>query len=459
MPQSKSRTPSLSPPPLKRRRISPPQLPPQSLSQSSSSPPPRIDASKERVCLAPPDLQRLRILSWNINGIDAFLPTRSRDQKAITSFFPTGRTSKTSSRDHKTHSDETATVPSLRRCLRRWHYPHIVCLQEVKIARSDRKTQDAVREIVNPTLRSNHSENQLSDDEQSGCEAPEYAVEGGDGSGPGYDVYFSLSRDKHNARGLRGNGKVYGVCTLVRQDIVCVLQTGTATPEQQLQEQEATTKEVDWDLEGRVLVTLLAYSRQNSITIPSRRKSLAVFNVYAVNGTTNPHRDSSTGTIIGDRHAQKRRFHTLLASTIKDYQEQGYQVVIAGDLNVSRTPLDSYPSLRLGTEHVRNRADFEEKFMEQGLGMVDSFRHIHGLEKRYSYRPPSRPWGAGMDRVDLILCSNTMGSSEGLDGSAGSWKEWRLIDADILDAVEERGPSDHVPLFVDVSSGDSGVRV
>ena len=185
-------------------------------------------------------------------------------------------------------------------------------------------------------------------------------------------------------------------------------------------------------------------------------RGLAVFNVYAVNGTTNPHRDSSTGTIIGDRHAQKRRFHTLLASTVRDYQEQGYQVVIAGDLNVSRTPIDSYPSLRLGAEHVRNRADFEEKFMEKGLGMVDSFRHIHGQKKKYSYRPPGKPWGTGMDRVDLILCSNNMVASNDLHGDDGAGKEWRLENANILDTVEERGPSDHVPLFVDVSSGGSG---
>lgn len=400
--------------------------------------------------------ERLRILSWNVNGIDAFLPTRPRDQKSITSFFPTGHNSNDSSRGHKHQIHETATNSSLRRCLRRWHYPHIVCLQEVKIARSDRRAQDAVRGIVNPTSQSDHPENQFTDDEESDGEASEHAMAGTDGNGPGYDVHFSLPRDKYNARGLRGNGKVYGVCTFVRQDITSVFQAGVATPEQQQQEREVTTKEVDWDLEGRVLVTLLPQPLHAPTKSPLRRKGLAVFNVYAVNGTTNPHRDSSTGTIIGDRHAQKRRFHTLLASSVREYQEQDYQVVVAGDLNISRTPLDSYPSLRLGAEHVRNRADFEEKFMEQGLGMVDSFRHVHGQKKKYTYHPPSKPWEAGMDRVDLILCSNNMVSSDGVDGSTGSGKRWCLVDADMLDTVEERGPSDHVPLFVDMSSGDSG---
>ena len=94
--------------------------------------------------------------------------------------------------------------------------------------------------------------------------------------------------------------------------------------------------------------------------------------------------------------------------------------------------------------------------MEQGLGMVDSFRHVHGQKKKYTYHPPSKPWGAGMDRVDLILCSENMVSSDDIDGSTGSGRRWCLVDTDMLDTVEERGPSDHVPLFADISFGDSG---
>ena len=72
---------------------------------------------------------------------------------------------------------------------------------------------------------------------------------------------------------------------------------------------------------------------------------------------------------------------------------------------------------------------------EGGLGMRDSFRELHGNEKKYSYRPPGRVWGEGMDRVDLILVS---------EGA-------RINGADILDSELERGKSDHVPLWVEVS--------
>ena len=87
---------------------------------------------------------------------------------------------------------------------------------------------------------------------------------------------------------------------------------------------------------------------------------------------------------------------------------------------------------------MRNRADFEEKFIK-GLGMVDTFRFVHGEERRkFSYRPRNKPWGAGGDRVDMVLVT------KGLVGQE------RVKGADILDSEEERGPSDHVPLFVEL---------
>ncbi|KAL9627779.1 MAG: hypothetical protein Q9204_006338, partial [Flavoplaca sp. TL-2023a] len=183
---------------------------------------------------------------------------------------------------------------------------------------------------------------------------------------------------------------------------------------------------VDWDLEGRVLITELS------------DHDIVVFNIYAVNGTTNPYRDPHTGKTIGDRHMRKRAFHLELRDECSRYERQGWDIVIAGDLNISQTPLDSYPQLRLGKEHVLKRQHFKNTFMmgkeEGGLGMRDSFRELHGAQKKYSYRPPGRVWGEGMDRVDLILVS------EGV----------KVNGADILDSELERGKSDHVPLWVEV---------
>ncbi len=180
---------------------------------------------------------------------------------------------------------------------------------------------------------------------------------------------------------------------------------------------------VDWDLEGRVLL----------VEIPSL--GVVVINVYAVNGTTNDYRDSQTGKVVGDRHDRKRVFHTLLARDVKRYERSGWEVIVAGDINISRTKIDSFPHLRMGEEHVKNRADFEERIIG-GLGMIDTFRFKRGEERKYSCRPRNKPWGAGGDRVDMILV--TQSSRE------------RVKEADILDCKEERGPSDHVPLFVEL---------
>jgi len=147
---------------------------------------------------------------------------------------------------------------------------------------------------------------------------------------------------------------------------------------------------------------------------------LVVINVYAVNGTTNDYRDP---------------FHSLLANEVSAYEEKGWGLIVAGDINISRSKIDSFPQLRMGEDHVKNRADFEEKFIN-GLEMIDSFRLLHGDEKKYSYRPRNKPWGAGGDRVDLILVTKGLREC--------------VREADVLDSEVERGPSDHVPLLIEL---------
>lgn len=283
-----------------------------------------------------------------------------------------------------------------------------------------------------------------------------------DAGGPEYDVWFGLPRDKFNACGPGGSGRVYGVCMLVRRDVEG--------------REGVRVKEVEWDLEGRVLALEIpgasagdgrrtgAGLRKEGVGAGLGRRGLVVFGIYAVNGTTLPYREPNTGIITGDRHAHKRRFHTHLRDEVARYEGDGWDVVVAGDLNISHSSLDSYPSQRMGVDHVANRADFEEKIMDArgGLRMVDSFREMKGEDRKYTYRPPGRVWGAGMDRVDLILCSRGMGGNEFEEGrGSGQGKDrkwWRLVDADILDTEEERGPSDHVPLYVDVSPAEEALK-
>lgn len=245
-----------------------------------------------------------------------------------------------------------------------------------------------------------------------------------DEQAPNYTAHFGLPRDKYNARGF--GGKVYGVCTLIRDDLLSTEHLAVAK----------LIKEVPWDLEGRILV----------LEIPGRK--LAVFNVYAVNGTDKPYQDTHTGQIVGTRHHRKRALHSELKAECERFDQKGWSVVIAGDLNIARSPLDGFPGRRTGQEHVKNRIDFEEKFIHGkksgGLGMVDSFRALHDGEKKYSYRGRNREWGSSCDRVDLILLS---GQSHAQDGIA-------LKEADILDEERERGPSDHVPLYITIKAAE-----
>ncbi|KAM0805985.1 Endonuclease/exonuclease/phosphatase, partial [Usnea florida] len=310
---------AISPPPLKRRRISdtPPQQPHPS-PHSPPTPPPPIPTSNAP---SPSSQTTLRIFSWNINGIHPFLPPST---PPITAFLkPTSPS-----------SNPLPPPPSLRANLKRWTWPHILCLQEVKIAPADTTTRPAIQRAINKPL------------DQADQTDPHR---------PLYDAHFCLPQDKYNATGF--GGKVYGVCTLVRRDVP-----------------DYETKTVEWDLEGRVLLTEI------------RTWRLVLINVYAVNGTTNDYRDPTTGKVIGDRHSRKRIFHSLLRDEICAYEEKAWHVVVAGDMNISRSPIDSFPRLRMGEEHVRNRADFEEKLVE-GLGLVDTFREVNGARRKFTFRP------------------------------------------------------------------------
>jgi exonuclease III len=107
-------------------------------------------------------------------------------------------------------------------------------------------------------------------------------------------------------------------------------------------------------------------------------------------------------------------------------------------------------------QHCINRADFEEKFFgdasveeiesrpsesnekdtNAGLGMIDSFRHLHPQQKGYTFYPRLQggaKFGDSCDRVDMILLSRTLRDS--------------LVSAGMHETSADRGTSDHVPLY------------
>jgi exonuclease III len=294
-------------------------------------------------------------------------------QKSITSYF---QSKKPPSRQSETH---TATA-SLRDFLRRHGWPTILCLQEVKINPNDDATKLAVQKAVKSTT----------EDE------------------PDYEAHFCLPTDPHNARGF--GRKIYGVCTIIRKDFVATYQP--------------IVRSVEWDLEGRIQI------------VETKEPKLSIWNIYAVNGTDNPYKDSETGAVVGTRHDRKLAVHKHMLDETKLLESQGFGVILAGDMNIARSQLDGHPNLRTSPQqHIINRADFNKNFFDAGEGLkaTDTYRHIHGDERGYTYYPRGKKFGSSCDRVDLIICSRSL--------------EEKIIDAGVCATEKERGPSDHVPLF------------
>lgn len=399
----------ISPPPAKRRK--------KTISKRKPKPSTSTRNPVETITLPPCDPDALRLISWNIDGIAPFL------QKSITSYFH-GPSSPTS-------SPNTSPPVSLRGCLHRHDWPAILFLQEVKIGANDTKTQNAVRAAVNDPLSS---------------ESSYFATKG-----PKYDVYFTLPTDKFNARGPRGSGRVYGVATIVRSDLASLFAL-----------QSVTSRTVDWDKEGRV----------NVLELTSSDFKLALFNIYAVNGTEIPYRDPKTGANVATRHDRKQRFHCLLRAECAQLERDGWRVVLAGDFNVAPDERDGYPKLRKWPpQHAINRQHFQEMFLQRDCqggdeggekrtaaaephhdwsGMdvwrkqnkdwygVDVWREKNGDRRGYTWYSRAGKWGSSCDRVDYVIAGKS------------TWEQGRIVDCGILESEGERGPSDHCPVWADI---------
>jgi exonuclease III len=395
---------SLSPPPIKRRRL-----------QANDS---KEEQAPSRDLDPTPPPRTIRIVSWNINGLQPFIPASAAP---ITSYFKPIR-----EREAGTDTDR-APHNSLRAFLSRHNWPEVLFLQELKISpESGSRISAALMATLNASLGPK--------DEIT----PERS----------YTVDTVLPRDKFNAKGFQG--RLYGVGTILRTDfarryVTCV-------------------RDVDWDLEGRVSVVETRLGDDAIIESgKASQQPLALINVYAVNGTSAPYKNPQTGKVEGTRHDHKLAFHSRLRDEALSLEARGFDVVIAGDLNIARGFLDGYPNLRTyPAQHCHNRADFNVKFFgaednkraqayleapqrkqneskDICLDGVDVFRALHGPERRYTYHGRTKPWGASADRVDLIITSKRL------------WKEGRVRQTDILDTPQERGPSDHVPLWVELA--------
>jgi exonuclease III len=277
-------------------------------------------------------------------------------------------------------------------------------LQEVKIANKDTRTQNTVRAAVNA-----------------------HVPEEEDAKGPLYKAHFVLPEDPNNARSLRGSGKVYGVCSILRRDLKDRYNINVRT--------------VDWDKQGRISVVELRSKSDSS--------KLVVFNIYAVNGTDIPYRDAESGAVKGTRHDRKREVHRLLMQECKQLEKEGWDILFGGDMNVAPDARDGHPTLRtFPQQHVVNRADFLSKLLgsndeeisdteTNGLNGVDVWRRMHGDQRRYTYFSRGREWGASCDRVDYFIVGRR------------AWEKGCIKACGIMDSEADRGTSDHVPIWVD----------
>jgi exodeoxyribonuclease-3 len=221
---------------------------------------------------------------------------------------------------------------------------------------------------------------------------------------PGYDCHFALNRDAHNGR-HRG-GRAYGVATWIARPL------------------HATPLTFAWDFEGRALASIFA------------EQQLALVNVYAVNGTSRPHRDPQTGALDGDRHAFKRRFVRQLGAEAAALRARGLRLVLLGDWNVSRTRHDTWPRLRTEEPHATARAEFNERFMPS-LDLHDIFRTLHPDARQYTWFNRRAHCGQlDAARVDFAL----------LDGALVAAAQ----GAGIADFEAWREYSDHAPLWLEL---------
>jgi exodeoxyribonuclease-3 len=171
-----------------------------------------------------------------------------------------------------------------------------------------------------------------------------------------------------------------------------------------------------FDNEGRVLITTIPIG-VSAITLPdaappdsappsemSRKDPrsssfLTLFNIYFPSGNSGPVR-------VEFKLAFYRRFLEI----IRGYIERGERVVVAGDVNTAYAEIDlARPRENRMTSGFmpEERAALGEFF---AAGLVDTFRHVHPAEAKYSWwsqRTPARASNIGW-RLDYFFISSNL---------------------------------------------------
>jgi exonuclease III len=366
-----------------------------------------------------PNPQNLVIYSWNVDGLAPYLrsPSSSRtgstsaSTKPIASYFRriqvhagNGAESSSSSSTRAAAAASQTRTPTLREVLKQHDWPDVFCMQEVKLVERDKPLLRLARDAAN---RDNGSTD-TSDSEQDEHDEERR-----------YTLYYTLPVP---ANPNVGNNRRYGVATYVKSSLASLV---------------TSSRGVEWDTEGRVHV----------LTLGDR---LSIVNVYAPNGTDRPYLDPSTGTPRGTRHERKREFMRLLADEVESLRSTGAgkkkEVIVLGDLNVSRTHVDCYPRLRTQTPHVLARRQLNEDWIPR-LAVVDVVREWYGERaKVYTWFMRGRRLGTDAARVDMVLVGKEF------------WESGRVLDVGVKMERESMWRSDHCPMWMVISFDHDAMR-
>lgn len=155
--------------------------------------------------------------------------------------------------------------------------------------------------------------------------------------------------------------------------------------------------------------------------------SLSILHVYAPNSGRGP------GGFLRERIAFEARIRQL----IRHEQDAGRSVVYCGDLNVAAAPIDVFEwEKHLGTPGFTAEERAELGRLQEECSMVDTFRHLHPHEAKYSWfsnfggaRRRKEGWRIDYFMVDRALLP-------------------RVASSDVLDSLCNY--SDHVPVVMEL---------
>jgi len=140
----------------------------------------------------------------------------------------------------------------------------------------------------------------------------------------------------------------------------------------------------------------------------------------------------------GKDYAAKIAFMHAMIDWVRAVHAAGDQLVLAGDMNVARAPLDVHPKLQDPTV-VGQSAEERGLFADMLVGLVDAGRHLHPADDRlftwWPYWRESRQRNIGW-RLDYVLISEALLP--------------RLTRCELM---RDLGTSDHCPVVATLELG------